>query len=443
MRKLFLLSITILGLLLISCQKDKENFILNSGNTTNGSLSLRMLKTTIPSEIKTIVVILYQNYPPIQISDSIIINQIISDTILFRMTNIPVGNWKLKVLAKDSLSIVRYQGETNVTIFDNQTTDAIVIMTPAGSGFGNLNIYIVWQTRTQKWKMYDSNPVIKQTAGSWDANHNFIIAPRVIKENGIYKMWYGSGNNQSVQIAYATSSDGYNWIKQGIVLRNGNPGTWYEAGISSCWIIKENNLYKMWFYARSNQNNHNGIGYATSSDGINWNIYPNPVIPTTAGKPFIYYPSVVKKDSLYYLYYTLSLNYETQPVICLATSVDGINWNDHGVVLRPRNYINWEKGGIFSPAVIYFNNKFLMYYSTKSEIHSFNSGFIGMAESNDGINWTFKSQNPEISNLDTNNWQTTLVAHPFVFEDNGKLKMYFSGISVYNNMYQIGLAEEN
>jgi len=46
----------------------------------------------------------------------------------------------------------------------------------------------------------------------WDGRR--VIDPVVIKEGGIYKMWYtGEGLDSKWRIGYATSPDGINWTK--------------------------------------------------------------------------------------------------------------------------------------------------------------------------------------------------------------------------------------
>lgn len=436
MRKLFLFLI-ILSFIFSSCKESQDN-ISSPSDTRTGAMSLRLMKNTIPNEVKKLIISL-QRPGSITIMDSINVD-IISDTIRHTINNIPIGIWYLNIDAKDSLGFIRYQGNTYVSIYENETTVAYVIMYPKGSGTGNLEIIITWWI--SKWKMSNANPIIRQSSTGWDSRHNYIKAPYIIKDGEIFKMWYISGDNDLQQVAYATSSDGINWTKQGIVFGSNNPHPLIEYGVDGISILKENGIYKMWFNCKTYANVHAGIGYATSSDGINWSIHPTPVIVPSNSKPYIFSPSVVKKDNQYYMFYTVETTLHGETSIHLATSTDGINWTDQGVVLTGRNYVFWEYGGVFCPSVIVDNNKFIMFYTAKNSIMGFYEGFIGKAESDDGINWTYYSDKPELFSLDTKPWNTILVAYPFVMKDNGKLKMYFSAISASNNMYQIGYAEQ-
>ena len=85
-------------------------------------------------------------------------------------------------------------------------------------------------------------------------------------------MWYGSnlkwGKEQeemSHVIKYAESKDGIHWDRAGnIAINFQNPS---EYAISKPCIIKDSDIYKMWYSYRGNKYR---IGYAESGDGISW-----------------------------------------------------------------------------------------------------------------------------------------------------------------------------
>lgn len=436
MKKLFLILI-IFSFIFSSCKESKDN-IISPNITKTGGISLRLVKTTIPSEIKKLIITL-QRPGSMTIIDSINVD-VSLDTIRHSMNNIPIGIWYLNIDAKDSLGIIRYQGNTYVSIYENETTIAYVVMYPKGSGTGNLEIVITWWI--SKWKMSNQNPIIRQSISGWDANHFYLVDAYVLKNNGTYQMWYITGDNNLVKVAYATSLDGINWTKQGVVLDTNNPSPLVKYGINSISIMIENGVYKMWFTPITSTKIHAGVGYATSSDGLNWSVHPTLVFETTNSKPYIFAPSVIKKDNQYFMFYTVESTLHKKSTIHLATSMDGINWTDQGEVLTGRNDIFWENDGVFYPSVLLDNNKFIIYYTAKSEFAGSDYGFIGKAESFDGINWIYSNDKPELSSMDTKPWNTIFVRYPFVMKDNGKLKMYFSAISASNNMYQIGYAEQ-
>jgi hypothetical protein len=104
----------------------------------------------------------------------------------------------------------------------------------------------------------------------------------VLADNGIFKMWYLScirweildGQPEPIyNIKYAESPDGINWQQTGKVAI---PLHENEGGLVSASVIKENGIYKMWFGKRKksdyrdNANNSYRIGYAESQNGVDW-----------------------------------------------------------------------------------------------------------------------------------------------------------------------------
>ena len=101
-------------------------------------------------------------------------------------------------------------------------------------------------------------------------------ATTILKENDQYKMWYVSAFKwitvkatlyPNYIIRYAESSDGIVWHNSPDVcidFENEN-----EFGFGRPYVIKENNLYKMWYSIRSKDEPYR-IGYAESMDGIKW-----------------------------------------------------------------------------------------------------------------------------------------------------------------------------
>jgi predicted GH43/DUF377 family glycosyl hydrolase len=106
----------------------------------------------------------------------------------------------------------------------------------------------------------------------------------VLFDKGIFKIWYlnctnwyKSNDNKMepcYHIKYAESTDGINWVREGKVCIEYKSNE--EGGISRPSVIIENGIYKMWYSFRAiddyreNIDRSYRIGYAESSDGINW-----------------------------------------------------------------------------------------------------------------------------------------------------------------------------
>jgi len=117
-------------------------------------------------------------------------------------------------------------------------------------------------------------PILDRTK---DEPH-FTASSCVLHDNNIYKMWYLSctGWNEikgkiehSYHIKYAESSDGINWNRNGLVAIDFRDN--YEYAISVPRVIKDKNIYRMWFSARGTEStNTYRIYHAESKDGIHW-----------------------------------------------------------------------------------------------------------------------------------------------------------------------------
>ena len=74
-------------------------------------------------------------------------------------------------------------------------------------------------------------------------------------------MWYSGHDGSHIRIGYATSSDGINWTKHGIVLDLGASGEWDDYYVSCPCVIKDDDgTYKMWY--SGHDGSHIRIGYA-------------------------------------------------------------------------------------------------------------------------------------------------------------------------------------
>jgi len=111
----------------------------------------------------------------------------------------------------------------------------------------------------------------------------FSAAPYVLIENGIWKMWYLSNtkwvefNGKSepyYHIKYAESKNGIDWKREGMVAIDFKDSN--ECGIVRACVLKDNDIYKMWYSHRNLQNyrtdrnNSYRIGYAESLNGTDW-----------------------------------------------------------------------------------------------------------------------------------------------------------------------------
>ena len=138
-----------------------------------------------------------------------------------------------------------------------------------------------------------------------------VSSPTVIFDGGKFKMYYLSILQCELQdgkfkapynIRYAESQDGINWNREGKVAVNFQHPNEYAIARPS--IIKENNLYRMWYsYAIEKYK----IGYAESKDGVIWKRMDDQVGIDVSSSGWdsisIEYPNVFEYDDKKYMLY--------------------------------------------------------------------------------------------------------------------------------------------
>lgn len=353
------------------------------------------------------------------------------------LDNIDAGQWHLKVDAEDDSGLVLYTGETEVDIFAGFTSQVYLTLNPTGSGTGSIYIYVNWGVPSNySWIDYYNNPIITPVGNMYD-NVGGVAQPVVIYDEGLYKMWYHGmgrveGEPWKTYIHYKESVDGINWTTlQNQVMYPGF-NTWDSKSVSSGAVLKEDGIYKMYYCGFSNEYENWHIGLATSADGISWNKNPQPILYGTTGWEYQIIPSaIIKINSTYFLYYT-GRNLP-QSRIGLAISNDGINFTKYSGNPILTNDHPWEMDGVLDASVIYENGVLKMVYGNS------NAGGFGYATSSDGINWVKDNSNPFYEKMNTaNHWGDDYMAYPNLLKTNNEYRLYYSGIGDNTIIYKIG-----
>ncbi len=132
----------------------------------------------------------------------------------------------------------------------------------------------------------------------------------VLIEDGIWRMWYVSGTEWvhkdfvRYNIKYAESKDGIKWERDGRVAINFNSKD--EHAVARPCVIKEDGIYKMWYCCRRDNSTYR-IGYAESEDGLSWNRKDDEVGIDVSGtgwdSEMIEYPYVFEHKGQKYMFY--------------------------------------------------------------------------------------------------------------------------------------------
>jgi predicted GH43/DUF377 family glycosyl hydrolase len=356
-------------------------------------------------------------------------------TAVLTFQNIAVGTWNLTVAAEDINGTVLYQGQSSVTVNQGVTTNVSLTLNPVLSGTGSISITIKWGTSLPYFTDYSYSPIY--TGSDNPAGLKYITGAQILYDNSKYKMWYfGVYNSGAGNTWYAESSDGISWTNKYTtpVLNTGVSGSWDDLFASPGSVIKDNGVYKMYYNGGQASYGNYYIGLATSTDGINWQKYPAPVFAhDNSSQYYIGVHSVIKINSTYFMYYDAApVNNYGQFNINLAVSEDGINWTKYSnnPILTPS--LSWEGVGVSHPSVIYDGNQYTMIYQNSALETAF-----GTAYSPDGIHWTKKYRNPVFS-ISQTKLTTTQISYPYLMKINNEYRLYYSP-STYAGLVGISL----
>jgi predicted GH43/DUF377 family glycosyl hydrolase len=397
----------------------------------NGTIYFSLDKSLMPSDVTTIKVVLsregYENIEAtINTSGSIIENT---------FSNTPAGSWKLLLKALNSKNEELYSEQTEIPVIKDNIINASASFSIITSNALKITFKLNWEsTSFSGWQDYSSNPILTFSDSTF--NNLGIQQPKVIYENGIYKMWYmGLANSGKGVVCYAESKDGFTWNKPvpNPVMTTGSSDSWDAATSIPGAIIKDGDTYKLYYVGWIDQKLNWSIGLATSKDGKTWVKYPSPIMMGTSDWESKIVPtSVIMQNGQYYLYYYgLGVS---DAKIGLAISSDGINFTKYAENPILQKTDNWEGAGVYHPSVIKDGEVFKMIYSGR------NADAFGAAISIDGKKWIKSSTNPFFKGINTyNNWGKGSVAYSSLLKIEDQYRIYYSGYES-GSKYNIGVA---
>ena len=394
---------------------------------SKGSLEFTFNKVSLASDagaIDTVTVILTRSG-----YESITKNLAVgSTTASGTIYNVPEGGWELTVKAKDSTGEVLYSGVKQIEIVADETTSVTIELSDTSTS-GNLSISVTWEQGDGiNWTEYSGNPVLDiGSSGEWDDS---LIAHAAVIYNGEkYEMWYSGSDGNHFRIGYAYSTDGINWTKYAgnPVLDIGDAGSWSNYDLFAPDVLFDGSIYRMWFSA-SETSSKGRIGYAVSVDGITWDIFSDPVIETGSDGEwdefFAHAPSVTYNGTSYEMWYQ---GYDsTRYRIGYATSTDGVNWTKYSrnPVLDVGSTGEWDNKYIIAPNVIFDGNEYKMWYSGYATGTYWQTGY---ATSTNGKDWNKYNGNPVLNSNQTGSWNTISVLGATVLYNGISFKMWFTG----------------
>jgi beta-1,2-mannobiose phosphorylase / 1,2-beta-oligomannan phosphorylase len=228
----------------------------------------------------------------------------------------------------------------------------------------------------------------------------------------------------------ANTEVGDQWVKYaGNPVLGGSLGTCFDMS-----VLVVDGRFRMWFSWRPKH----GIGYAESPDGLTWDardeivLGPIPNDPTEeleVTRPFVL--DVGGRLTMFY-----AAHGEDRVIISRASSLDGVIWQRHGVVLAPN--LPWEKAALMCPSVLRDESgKYHMWYSGGER---YEPDAIGYATSLDGSTWTRVQDTPVLGPGAPGTWESDRVAGAHVFREGPWLYAAYIGFANGFEDSAIGIA---
>jgi predicted GH43/DUF377 family glycosyl hydrolase len=241
-------------------------------------------------------------------------------------------------------------------------------------------------------------------------------------------------------------------ISDNPIMQLGELGTFDEFGTYPTSVIRSGDdvlaYYGGWTRCESVPYNV-AIGLAKSVDGgVTFSKFGSgPVLSYSIDEPMaVSGPKIRRFNNQWYLWYVAGNKWkvvdgrpESIFKIRLATSADGVHWRKLNI--NPIEDVLEDDECQASPDVLFFKNKYHMFFSYKysSNFRNTERGYrIGYASSKDLVNWVRDDSKAGIEISSGDEWDNQSIAYPHVFELDGKVYMMYLGNEV--GRFGFGLA---
>lgn len=178
-----------------------------------------------------------------------------------------------------------------------------------------------------------------------------------------------------------------------------------EGNVYAPSVLIDGNKWKMW-YGGQGKDGHDRISYAESVDGKQWKRIGVVLEDKTANH--INDPSVIKVGNTFYMYFTRAEKFVIDR-ICVATSTDGVHWDQKGLALDAGPEGAWDSLSVGRPTVIHDSGMFKMWHDGRKDfppgtpvagvsVSSDSHRHVGYATSKDGLKWQRHGDTPVFGN---------------------------------------------
>lgn len=288
--------------------------------------------------------------------------------------------------------------------------------------------------RPQPW-VRRAKPILSARTTKQDWCRVVVYSPHVIHHQGRFHMWYlgtsEASRSNNIVMGFATSDDGVQWSEHaGNPVLTGEDVPWGQI-IQTPFVIYDNKLqrFRMWFVSgagvsrdenRQIIGNDQKLGYATSTDGIEWDVHPKPIFP--AGRS----PSVMLRGNEYRMWMGSRAKFDEitgglYRNIYEFSSDDGLQWTrSQKPVLQPSG----PAKSVVYPFVIRCGGDWYMWHGCHVDGGRFE---LFCAKSADGTTWAVDHQRPAFpASEGKDRFDSRYTSTPCIVELPDRLLLYYS-----------------
>ena len=282
-------------------------------------------------------------------------------------------------------------------------------------------------------------------AGTYD--EKAVDCPFVFWHNDKYYMMHVGFDGVGYQTGMAVSHDLLHWEKEAVIFRRGEQNGWDKGGIAGMWILKENDLHKKpslkkyngkyWMIYHSYPEKgyeagpaEIGLAYTDDESLHSWTRISQPILSWKQGnlweKHGLYKGCLVEQEGKFYLFYNAkdSENWKWHEQIGMAVSDDLLNWERVGSDPVIRNTAGaWDSYFCADPCVVKDGDNWVMFYYGYDGIHAQE----GIAFSKDLLHWE-KGLVPLLHHGQSGDIDEMHAHKPSVIEKDGVLYHFYCAV---------------
>ncbi|MFA5629013.1 MAG: right-handed parallel beta-helix repeat-containing protein [Dehalococcoidales bacterium] len=174
---------------------------------------------------------------------------------------------------------------------------------------------ITYGANEKKFAIYTSPDGIawtfKRVVLAGEGSFDKIDGPFLMKDGNVYRLYFQARETSSVKYSiYSASYNGSSLSDEGIfespikILQCGELGKWGQTLMHPA-VVKDGDMYYMWFSSHDGKSSQQQIGFASSEDGTTWVNSPgNPIILQVTPHYGFAEPSVIKDGDIWRIWYT-------------------------------------------------------------------------------------------------------------------------------------------